>query len=148
MTPAGLARLKLDEGCKLVAYPDPDSGGDPWTIGYGQTGAGIGPGVRWSQAQAEAALAGMVAQVEQALWRDLAWGAPLDPVRQDVLVNIAYNVGVEGLEHWPNTLAHVEYGEYDLAANDLLTEGKWNRDVGDRAVRLSAAMKSGEWPAI
>ncbi|CAK6691876.1 hypothetical protein VB734_00240 [Synechococcus sp. BA-124 BA4] len=25
------------EGCRLTAYPDPETGGDPWTIGWGTT---------------------------------------------------------------------------------------------------------------
>jgi hypothetical protein len=29
--------IKEFEGCHLSAYPDPLSGGDPWTIGYGTT---------------------------------------------------------------------------------------------------------------
>lgn len=45
------------EGLSLNAYPDPASGGDPFTIGYGATGPGIRPGVKWSLEQAEARLA-------------------------------------------------------------------------------------------
>lgn len=45
------------EGLSLNAYPDPASGGDPFTIGYGATGPGIRPGVTWSLSQAEARLA-------------------------------------------------------------------------------------------
>lgn len=39
------------EGCKLAAYPDPATGGEPWTIGYGHTG-GIKPGQKITQAKA------------------------------------------------------------------------------------------------
>ena len=45
--------IKRHEGCKLEAYPDPGTGGDPWTIGYGATGPDIHPGVVWSQEQAD-----------------------------------------------------------------------------------------------
>lgn len=34
----GLALIKEFEGARLTAYPDPGTGGDPWTIGYGHTG--------------------------------------------------------------------------------------------------------------
>ena len=34
---AGLDAIKRHEGLRLAAYPDPASGGDPWTIGYGHT---------------------------------------------------------------------------------------------------------------
>jgi lysozyme len=48
--------IKFFEYCKLRAYPDPKTRGDPWTIGWGATGEGIGPGVVWTQAQADARL--------------------------------------------------------------------------------------------
>jgi len=35
LTPEGWTLLKTWEGCELSAYPDPASGGAPWTIGYG-----------------------------------------------------------------------------------------------------------------
>ncbi|EAW4242513.1 lysozyme, partial [Salmonella enterica subsp. enterica] len=34
----GVALIKTFEGCRLKAYPDPKTGGAPWTIGYGWTG--------------------------------------------------------------------------------------------------------------
>ena len=36
-----------------IAYPDPATGGEPWTIGYGSTGSGISAGTMWSKDQAE-----------------------------------------------------------------------------------------------
>ncbi len=54
LTPDGWTLLKKWEGCRLNAYPDPASGGAPWTIGYGHTGAGVVPGLTITQEQAEA----------------------------------------------------------------------------------------------
>lgn len=51
-TPNLISDLKQDEGCRLVSYPDPLSKGEPWTIGYGSTGAGIGPNTRFKLALA------------------------------------------------------------------------------------------------
>ena len=31
------------EGCRLTAYPDPGTGGAPWTIGWGSTRTADGP---------------------------------------------------------------------------------------------------------
>ena len=67
MTPAGLDQLKLDEGLKLVAYPDPKSGGGPWTIGYGQTGSGIKEGTAWTKGQADDAILARVHLIEKQL---------------------------------------------------------------------------------
>jgi lysozyme len=145
VTPAGLVRLKIDEGCELVAYPDPKSGGDPWTIGYGCTGPGVGPGTQWTLTQADAELRKRVYELETRLDHDEPWFAHLAPVRQDVLVNIAYNVGLYKLEHWPTTLGHFARGDWAAAAHDLRTEGQWNRDVGQRAERLARATETGTW---
>ena len=62
--PAGLNLIKRFEGCararpdgRFEAYPDPGTGGDPWTIGWGATGRGIGPGTVWTLAECDARLA-------------------------------------------------------------------------------------------
>lgn len=61
--PDGISLIRRFESCakkradRLVeAYPDPGTGGDPWTIGWGSTGAGIGPGTVWTQEQCDAQL--------------------------------------------------------------------------------------------
>ncbi|MEQ9888851.1 lysozyme [Pectobacterium zantedeschiae] len=33
----GIEKIKGYEGLSLIAYPDPGTGGRPWTIGYGHT---------------------------------------------------------------------------------------------------------------
>ncbi len=38
MTPAAREQLtEASEGARLRAYPDPGTGGSPWTIGFGHT---------------------------------------------------------------------------------------------------------------
>ncbi|MHB8286728.1 MAG: glycoside hydrolase family protein [Caulobacteraceae bacterium] len=140
MTPAGLAQLRADEGCRLHAYPDPISGGAPWTIGYGCTGAGIGLGVVWTMAQAEAGLLKHVQQTEAGLQRALPWFAHLqanDPARADVLVNMAYNMGVAGLLQFDRFLAAMRAGQYAAAAAAMRLS-KWFDEVPERARRLAA----------
>lgn len=143
MTPEGLARLRLDEGLRLVAYRDT---GGVCTIGYGHTGPEVTDGLTINSAQAEAYLAKDVARTEAGLSR-LAWFSQLDPVRRDILTNIAFNVGVSELLHWPKTLGHFAAHNWPAAANDLLNEGKWDDDVGDRAIRLSNVTAAGTWDA-
>lgn len=143
MTPEGLERLRLDEGLRLVAYRDP---GGILTVGYGHTGKDVTQGMTISRIEAEAYLQSDVAKVEAAL-RKLAWTHALDPVRLDVLTNIGFNVGVSELLHWPKTLGHFAAQNWPAAANDLLHEGKWNDDVGERATRLSRVTAAGTWSA-
>lgn len=56
--------IKHFEGCRLTSYPDPKTGGKPFTIGYGATGAEIGPGVTWTQTRADLRLSGDVSLCE------------------------------------------------------------------------------------
>ena len=97
LTPEGLQLIRRWEGCRLEAYPDPASGADPWTIGYGHTGADVRPGLRISQAQAEAWLLADIAISEAAVDR-LLNGVTLSPRQRDGLVSFCFNVGAGALE--------------------------------------------------
>ena len=92
LTPAGWQLLKTWEGCILTAYPDPASGGDPWTIGYGHTGPEVSPGLTISQAQADAWLEADVAQAAAAVDR-LLTPVAITPTQRDALVSFCFNVG-------------------------------------------------------
>ena len=72
------------------------------------------------------------------------WFQSLDPVRQAVLVNMCFNLGIVRLKGFHQTLAHVKRGEYDRAADQML-KSKWADQVGARASRLSQQMRRGEW---
>jgi len=69
--------------------------GAPWTIGWGATGSGIGPGTVWTQAQCdarlEADLARYAAEVSAALGE-----APATQAQFDALVSFHYNTGAIG----------------------------------------------------
>lgn len=80
----------------------------------------------------------------RALMAALPWALNLDPVRQGVLINMAFNLGVAGLLKFVNTLAAVKEGRYQDAARMML-ESKWATQVGPRAKRLSIQMESGVW---
>ena len=146
--PQLIADLKRDEGLRLKAYPDPLTGGAPWTIGYGHTGPDVVPGLVWTQAQAEAALAADILRHNAELARHLPWMERLDPVRRRVLQNMAFNLGVgtpggtKGVLGFKNTLAMIERGDYAAAASGML-KSLWAKQVGARAVRLADSMRTG-----
>lgn len=95
VSPAGIALMHHFESCKLKSYPDPGSkDGKPWTIGWGATGAGIGPGVEWTQEQADARFAADLAKFEDGVTR-LIGDAPTTQAQFDALVSIAYNIGLD-----------------------------------------------------
>jgi lysozyme len=140
-----LADLRGDEGLRLRAYPDPLTGAAPYTIGYGHAGPDVRPDLVWTQAQAEAALRGDVAAVLEQLDRRLAWWRGLDDARQDVLANMAFNLGVAGLMRFASMLALAREARWAEAAEAMLASA-WARQVGARALRLAERMRTGARP--
>jgi lysozyme len=70
------------------------------------------------------------------------WFNHLAPIRQDVLINMAFNMGTEGLLKFTKTLALLEEDKYDEAADEML-HSTWATQVGDRATELSQIMRTG-----
>lgn len=132
--PPGVALIKRFEGCERLradglfeAYPDPATGGAPWTIGWGATGTEIGPGTVWTQAQCDARLtndlARYAAQVAEAIG-----DAPTTRNQFDALVSFHYNTGAIGRATL--TRKHVA-GDHAAAAREF---ARWNR-AGGRVLR-------------
>jgi lysozyme len=67
---------------------------------------------------------------------------PLDPVRQAVIIDMAFNLGINGLLKFEGMLTALKMGNYDLAALEML-DSRWAVQVGHRATRLASMMKSG-----
>lgn len=96
---AASALIKQFEGCakrcgdgRFRAYPDPGTGGAPWTIGWGATGPDITRDTVWTRQQCDARLAQDIAR--HALEVDRAIGdAPTTPPQFDALVSFHYNTG-------------------------------------------------------
>ncbi len=96
----GLVLIRKWEGCgrrcadgKIEAYPDPGStDGHPWTIGWGSTGAGIGPGTVWTQDQCDARLAEDLQRYAAEVTRAIGQ-AETTPSQFDALVSFHYNTG-------------------------------------------------------
>jgi GH24 family phage-related lysozyme (muramidase) len=97
LTPC-LAIVKEFEGCKLTAYPDPGTGGEPWTIGWGSTGPGIGPGTVWTQKQADERLMADLREFHHGVLTVLPMAAEWSGNRQAALTSFAYNIGIGALQ--------------------------------------------------
>lgn len=119
----GIALIKQFEGCKLKAYPDPASGGKPWTIGYGWTqavdGRAIIPGMTIDQSTADRLLKCGVVQYEQGVNQLVK--ATITQGQFDALVSFAYNLGLRSLST-STLLAKTNAGDIKGAANEF---GKW-----------------------
>ena len=92
---AGIELIKSFEGFRANAYPDPKSGGDPWTVGYGSTkfpsGRPVKKGDYVTPAQAEMYLREDVKKF--AAMVDSAVSVELSQCQYDAMVSIVYNVG-------------------------------------------------------
>ena len=130
-------QLRRDEGTRLKPYTDSVG---KLTIGVGRnlTDKGI------TQDEANALLAGDIESARQELYQNLPWTINLDEVRRGVLVNMTFNLGIGGLLQFKNTLAHIQKGEWENAAADMLVS-KWAEQVGPRAHRLALQVTSGVW---
>ena len=135
-------QIKQDEGCRLHSYPDPLSGGDPWTIGYGATGPDIGPATIWTQEEADTDLGVRLSVLCDSLDGALPWWIGLAAPRAAVLVNMAYNLGLNGLLGFPHMLAAAQAGKWAEAHDEMLNSA-WARQVPARALRLANQMQTG-----
>jgi lysozyme len=68
----------------------------------------------------------------------------LDSVRQLVLMDMAFNMGVPRLCKFKNMWNAIHEQNYEAASWEML-DSKWARQVGRRATILSDAMKAGEF---
>ena len=66
----------------------------------------------------------------------------MNDVRQEVLVNMAYNLGRRGLGGFKKMLAAAKVLDYSVMAEEM-TDSKWYEQVGKRAVRLVNEMRFG-----
>ncbi|WP_272544494.1 glycoside hydrolase family protein [Burkholderia cepacia] len=82
-----------------------------------------------------------IAETEAWLDRALPWWRSLDPVRQRVMMNMAFNMQGR-LLGFRNFLAAAQRGDWGSAATEML-DSLWARQVGDRAKRLASMMRSG-----
>ncbi|NLU14780.1 MAG: lysozyme [Serratia liquefaciens] len=82
--------IKGFEQLRLKAYPDPGTGGKPWTIGWGNT-KGVKQGDRITQDQAEQFFSDDLAVYE--LTVNSAIKRPMTQNQFDAMVSLAFNIG-------------------------------------------------------
>jgi lysozyme len=97
--------------------------------------------------EAERLLRSMIERIIDQLEVAIPFINQLDPTRQDVLINMTYNLGLAGLLKFKKMLAAVKSGQYDKAAEEMLNS-KWRSDVGDRAKELSMQMATGVYANV
>ena len=136
-----IVQLIEHEGLKLKPYVDTEG---KLSIGVGRnlTDRGI------NRAEAMAMLGRDIDEHVEELRDALLWFDTLDEVRQRVLADMVFNMGLgvlggkHGLLSFSNTLLLVKNGEYATASRTML-KSDWAQQVGVRAIRLSEMMADG-----
>ena len=127
-----LEQLQRHEGLRLQPYRDTVG---KLTVGYGRNldDRGI------SEDEAGFMLDNDIDLVEQELER-MPLYLSLDPVRQTVLANMAFNMGMPTLMTFSRMLGALAERDWERAADEMI-RSKWAKQVGDRAAELSELMR-------
>lgn len=133
-----------NESERLEAYQDTRG---VWTIGFGQTGPWVVPGLVLDHDHAVALLQHRVAQARlDASWvaGDPLW-ASLDPCRRVVCTDLAYQLGREGWAGFHDTVRALKGAEWQ-AAHDALLASQYAQQTPGRANRNALVLLTGEPP--
>ena len=72
------------------------------------------------------------------------WFASLDEVRQDVVTDMIFNMGLTRFSGFKNMIAAIARQDY-VAASEEMMKSTWAIQVGQRSIELSAMMKTGSY---
>lgn len=73
-----------------------------------------------------------------------SWFKDLTVARQEIIVCMVFNLGINGFAGFKNMIAAIEDNRWQDAAKEML-ESTWAKQVGNRAVELSQAMELGRF---
>ena len=130
------ALIAKHEGLRLKPYKDTVG---KLTIGYGRNLDDVGI----SQDIADQMLTEDVAQSIKAC-RKFKWFEDLNEIRQAVIVNMVFNLGITRFRKFKKTIAHIKRRHYCYASDEML-DSKWARQVKGRAEELAHMMCTGQW---
>jgi lysozyme len=130
--------LTREEALRLTVYPD--SKGIP-TIGIGRNLRDRGI----SKEEAYHLCHNDIDEVEAQLNDHCPWWSQLDEVRQRVLADMVFNMGIRTVLTFAPTLGLIATGDYEAAVAHL-RHSLWHKQVGVRAERLEQALLTGVMP--
>ncbi len=125
------------ENGRMMPYKDSEG---LLTIGYGRCIERVGI----SLAEGELMLDHDIVTAMSGCVRSFPWFTPLDPARKAVIVDMVFNLGLDGFKKFKRTIRHIEDGDYSAAAEEML-DSRWAKQVKGRADELSEMMRTGQW---
>lgn len=130
--------VKAHEGLRLLPYLDTE---DKLTIGYGRNLEDVGVSI----SEAEQMLANDLSNARKGADVAFPWFKALDPVRQDVIVMMSFNMGISKLSDFHQMIQAIKAGNY-LEAAEEMRDSLWARQVRNRSIVLCGMMRSGKYP--
>ena len=122
------------EGYSQFIYTD--------TVGMQTIGYGINLNVGLTEKAAHVLMAYRISTIREHLKYAFPSFNQLSGNRQDVLIDMAYNLGISGLLKFKKMLFAINDNNYSKAAEEML-DSTWSGQVGDRAKELAIMMEDG-----
>lgn len=138
MTPEMNSKIKISliEHEGYASHPYVDTVGKV-TIGVGYNLTDRGVSDEWIKSQLEKDIAYFYTKLS-----DFWWFRDLNEDRQIVLIDMAYNLGLNNFLEFKQMIAALELGYYEIAADQMLNSN-WSQQVGNRAKDLANGMRKG-----
>lgn len=135
-----VSALRRDEGERLTVYQDTLG---VWTLGVGRNVDGAhGGGI--TKVESAYLLQNDITTKTAELEKRAPWIWQMSEPRIGVFLNMAFQLGVEGLMKFNQTLRLAEQGEYFECSRQML-KSLWAQQTPERALRMSKQMAKGEW---
>lgn len=133
-------QLIRDEGRIFSAYQDSEG---YWTIGVGhlidkRKGGGLPEPI------IDALLDWDIREKTVQVTKAFPWAQSLDPVRFAALVNMTFQLGIDGVKGFPRMLAALRDGRYAEAETHAL-DSLWLKQTPARCRRIARQFATGEW---
>lgn len=128
--------IEFEEGRVSAVYKDSEG---YLTIGVGRL-VDARKGGRLSNAEIDMLLANDIASHTLDLDARLPWWRVLSDVRQRVLVNMCFQLGIDGLLKFTTTLTYIHNQRYEDAAKAMLLSD-WAKQTPARAKRMADRMR-------
>lgn len=126
-------RIKKHEGLRLKPYR---CTAGKLTIGYGRNLEDNGI----TEEEAHFLLMNDLEKSWDECCKAFSWISQMDKIRQGVIVELCFNMGLGRLKGFKKMLAACERGDYEIASVEMLNS-LWARQVGQRAKTLANIMK-------
>lgn len=131
----------------LHAYPDPETGAEPWTIGLGHTGPEVHKDTVWTEDQCWHAFYNdyAVASGHAPHIIGVSTFAGLNDPRKAVIIDMCFNPGPTRLSGFVHMIDAIQRGKWNAAQSELLAS-KYASQVKTRADMNAAVLLTGKWP--